>query len=116
MFCTADLASPAEVSPEKHSTGGVSASFGQAEEICKRGHYCLDGVMALCPAGTFGETEGLKEVSCSGSCPAGIHRSEHAAATKMSPKIMHQRFLFFLGWDVHCMLKQELTIGWSTRN
>jgi len=29
------------------------------EAICDKGHYCIKGVRHPCPAGTYGETEGL---------------------------------------------------------
>lgn len=31
-----------------------------------------DGVAEFCPAGTYGESVGLREEACSGVCPAGI--------------------------------------------
>lgn len=34
--------------------------------------YREDGRAVFCPAGTYGETVGLREEACSGVCPAGI--------------------------------------------
>ncbi|CAM9216910.1 unnamed protein product, partial [Sphacelaria rigidula] len=57
--------------PAGHFCPEGTSSTRQAQDICREGHYCREGVMSLCPAGTFGETEGLQDVSCSGPCPAG---------------------------------------------
>ena len=47
--------------------------FGKCSgfRTCEVGHYCADGTMTKCPAGTFGESAGLSSTSCSGVCPAG---------------------------------------------
>lgn len=42
-----------------------------AERLCPIGHFCVGGVKALCPPGTFGDIEGLKTELCSGLCPKG---------------------------------------------
>ncbi|KAJ0392262.1 hypothetical protein P43SY_006024 [Pythium insidiosum] len=39
---------------------------------CERGSYCVAGVKRLCPAGTFGDTEGLATPQCSAPCPSGF--------------------------------------------
>lgn len=41
--------------------------------ICPKGSYCIGGEKFLCPAGTYGNQEGLKDKSCSGSCPVGYY-------------------------------------------
>ena len=39
--------------------------------MCAKGHYCVAGVVAKCPAGRYGATEGLGSATCSGLCAAG---------------------------------------------
>lgn len=44
-----------------------------AQTLCEPGHYCVDGVKKQCPAGRYGETFGLSESFCTGSCAAGYY-------------------------------------------
>lgn len=39
--------------------------------ICEPGFYCVGGVRRPCPPGTFGNSSGLWEPSCSGPCDPG---------------------------------------------
>mgnify|MGYP003387336271 CR=1 FL=1 len=41
------------------------------QAICDVGHYCVGGVRHSCPAGVYGDTEGLTTAECSGVCPSG---------------------------------------------
>jgi len=41
------------------------------EKICEIGHYCIDGVKHLCPAGKYGNQTGLTNENCSGDCKRG---------------------------------------------
>ena len=38
---------------------------------CEKGTFCINGIKESCPAGTYGETDGLTSNVCSGLCPAG---------------------------------------------
>jgi hypothetical protein len=40
--------------------------------ICPRGSYCVDMTRYLCPAGVYGNSTGMFDASCSGSCDAGF--------------------------------------------
>ncbi len=39
--------------------------------VCPRGAYCIQGDRRLCPAGRFGDVEGLSSRDCSGQAPGG---------------------------------------------
>ncbi|CAM9203414.1 unnamed protein product, partial [Phaeothamnion confervicola] len=55
------------------SEGGAPDSPSTRSEItiCPVGMYCEKGLRKPCPAGRFGEQEGLSTADCSGLCPAG---------------------------------------------
>lgn len=42
------------------------------QEICPRGFFCRNGIRIQCPAGTYGDVEGLTTDDCNGWCPAGF--------------------------------------------
>jgi hypothetical protein len=42
-----------------------------AQQICKLGSFCVNGVSSLCPPGTYGGTLGLSTSQCSGKCLPG---------------------------------------------
>ncbi|CAN0428058.1 unnamed protein product, partial [Hapterophycus canaliculatus] len=71
MYCPASVSKPAFVSPGNYTIGGSSDAGRNAEAVCPKGRYCKQGTAVLCPAGTFGEREGLQDAACSGQCPAG---------------------------------------------
>eukprot|EP00752_Nemacystus_decipiens_P010517 g9365.t1 len=71
VYCPAGSSTPTVVSPGKYTFGGTSAARRIAEEFCPKGRYCKEGVATFCPAGTFGDREGLQDAWCSGPCPAG---------------------------------------------
>ncbi|GMF12012.1 unnamed protein product [Phytophthora lilii] len=43
------------------------------QHVCEMGSYCIAGVKRLCPAGTYGSSEGLSTASCTAPCPAGYY-------------------------------------------
>ncbi|KAF1793261.1 hypothetical protein GQ600_14949 [Phytophthora cactorum] len=43
------------------------------QHICDKGSYCITGVKRLCPAGTYGATDGLSTAACTAPCPAGFY-------------------------------------------
>jgi hypothetical protein len=57
-----------------------------APYICPKGAYCVAGVMAKCPAGTFGlQTGAHSEVLGCGQCPAGYFCIEGTSDYKKNP-------------------------------
>lgn len=42
-------------------------------KLCEKGFYCNGEVRESCPAGTYGDHEGLISSNCSQSCPAGYY-------------------------------------------
>ncbi|CAM9741308.1 unnamed protein product, partial [Ectocarpus sp. 13 AM-2016] len=71
VYCPAGSSTPIVVSPGNYTVGGTSASGRIEQAVCPKGRYCRQGLATLCPAGTFGEREGLHDDACSGPCPAG---------------------------------------------
>lgn len=50
---------------------GESLRVGQA--VCPYGSYCKNGIKLPCPSGTYGETTGLNNSSCTALCPIGSY-------------------------------------------
>ncbi|CAM9174325.1 unnamed protein product [Ectocarpus fasciculatus] len=71
VYCPAGSSAPTVVSRGNYAVGGASASGRIEQAVCPKGRYCRQGLATLCPAGTFGEREGLHDDACSGPCPAG---------------------------------------------
>lgn len=71
VFCPAGSAAPTVVSRGNYTLGGTSPAQRTTDTVCPKGRYCQNGVAVLCPAGTYGEADGLWEEGCSGACPAG---------------------------------------------
>ena len=42
-------------------------------QICPLGSYCMNGHKEVCPAGVYGNTEGLSTASCTSPCPMGYY-------------------------------------------
>lgn len=40
---------------------------------CEAGSYCVGGVKKLCPAGVYGDGQGLSTAACTAPCPAGYY-------------------------------------------
>jgi hypothetical protein len=80
VYCPPGSAKPIGVSPGHYTVGGYaqsSAAGGWANATrwgqlpCEAGFYCVSGVRAACPAGTFGADARLSSPDCSGPCQAG---------------------------------------------
>lgn len=86
LYCPAGSSYPTKVQKGYYTIGslsliGVDQSNGDktiriAEVICEKGHYCIDGVKYVCPAGKFCNETGLTSKECSGDCEAGYHCPE----------------------------------------
>ncbi|GLD94486.1 hypothetical protein PINS_up003097 [Pythium insidiosum] len=50
----------------------LNVTTRSAQRVCERGTYCVAGVKRWCPAGTYGDTEGLTTPQCSSPCPPGF--------------------------------------------
>lgn len=53
-----------------------SGLFFASQVICEAGAYCEGGKKYLCPAGTYGGTQGLSGPACSGQCAPGSAAKE----------------------------------------
>ena len=76
-YCPRGAFYPLLVGGGNYSIGGSSHNRTRtAQTICPPGSYCLGAVPVLCPQGTYGNTPGLSDSSCSGIHP--LTYSTHA--------------------------------------
>lgn len=69
-YCPRGAFYPLLVGGGNYSIGGSSHNRTRtAQTICPPGSYCLGAVPVLCPQGTYGNTPGLSDSSCSGNHP-----------------------------------------------
>lgn len=62
VYCPAGSSRPRPVSNGFYSTEGAVSSSDRlmaAQSLCERGFYCNQGVKKACPAGTYGDMDGL---------------------------------------------------------
>eukprot|EP01031_Cornospumella_fuschlensis_P026615 gene26614-32164_t len=69
-FCPRGSAAPSLVLQGYYSIGG-NESTRVSQLQCELGNFCVGGKKYPCPAGRYGETRGLFNPSCSGSCSPG---------------------------------------------
>lgn len=100
VYCPPRVSTPTFVSAGNYSLGGTSAAGRVAEAVCPKGRYCTQGKAILCPAGTFGEREGLQNSTCSGPCPAGENSKFRGVA---------ERRLMVLGYLTPCSAPSRRT-------
>ena len=64
-----------EVSKGYYTVGGEKFTNKTrfAQKPCDKGHYCEGGRKIRCPAGRYGATMQLSNISCSGKCDAGYY-------------------------------------------
>ena len=64
-----------EVSKGHYTIGGEKFTNKTrfAQRPCDKGHYCEGGRKIRCPAGRYGATMKLSNISCSGECDAGYY-------------------------------------------
>ena len=72
VYCPAAAPSPVPVESGYFSTPeGSVATQRTGQEQCGAGYFCVGGVRSQCPAGRYGDTDGLSSSECSGECDAG---------------------------------------------
>ena len=90
-YCPASSSLPSPVNDGYYSTG-YRSHIGQTQSLedemfrtgqspCEAGYYCLGGVRAPCPAGTFGSSKRLNSSTCSGLCTSGYYCLEGATSS-----------------------------------
>ena len=82
VYCPPAGSYPIKVDVGYYTIGGNDNNTRVSQEISPIGHYTLDGILYLCPVGTYGNTEGLSSDYCSGRCSAGWY----CPAGSTSPK------------------------------
>jgi hypothetical protein len=106
-FCPRNSSQPIFVKTGYYSTG-LDDSRRDAETIAPPGHYAIAGLVYVCPAGYYGETEGLSKPTCTGSClipgwycPTGSISpymkecggdDRYCPATTVAPVLVHEGF------------------------
>ena len=72
FYCPAGSSNPISI-PYGYYCDLNSISVNHCSDIfiCPLGHYCLNGSLIQCPAGTYGNVYGLSSPLCSGSCLHG---------------------------------------------
>jgi hypothetical protein len=77
VYCPVGSASPLAVPigyyslDVNNSESAETRSIRSSVVICPIGYYCHNGIKLICPAGRFGNSEGLSNADCSGICPEG---------------------------------------------
>jgi len=79
VYCPRGSANPIVVSMGYYSAGGTEDARS-TEQKCEKGYYCVKGVRYSCPAGTYGDVDGIfynylnqNENICSGFCDKGYY-------------------------------------------
>ncbi|DAZ95639.1 TPA: hypothetical protein N0F65_002268 [Lagenidium giganteum] len=84
LYCRQGSSVPSTVSTGYFTvTGNRNTRIDQT--ICPPGSYCTGGVAYLCPAGTYGDKQGLSTPACSGWCQDGYICPEGSTSVTQSP-------------------------------
>lgn len=70
FYCPAGIGSRRSALSGYYTLPEGSANAVQ-QRICPIAHYCRDGLKAICPAGVYGDVEGLGSERCGGPCLPG---------------------------------------------
>ena len=81
LFCEEGSTKPKNVSAGYFSVGG-SNKTRSGQMISPPGFYAIDGIVKECPAGHYGNTEGLSDDNCSGKCDAGWYCPPASVSSK----------------------------------
>jgi len=79
FFCPEGSDWPTPVRQGYYTIGGDIFGHNRTrveETPCDRGYYCIAGIKAPCPPGTYGSERKLATRKCSGWCPAGFECPE----------------------------------------
>ncbi|CAM9410937.1 unnamed protein product [Ectocarpus sp. 12 AP-2014] len=77
VFCPEGSVEPVPVRAGFYSVGGgLEGNTRVSQVLCEAGYYCQDAARKLCPAGTYGSSEGLRDEGCTGVCPPGAACAE----------------------------------------
>ena len=87
VYCPGGSSIPTIASTGYYTTGGMSSSTRTGQAICEVGHYCVDGVRAECPAGRYGDSQGLFTARCTAGCPAGYACAAGSVAVGYDTKV-----------------------------
>jgi hypothetical protein len=71
VYCPTGSSAPSPAGPGYFTEGNLGGRV--ARSACDPGSYCPgDGAAYPCPAGTYGDTQGLTSATCSGRCGDGV--------------------------------------------
>lgn len=56
---------------DSNTLAATNQTTRSAQKLCEKGAFCTGGVKKRCPAGVYGNSEGLQTAACSAPCPAG---------------------------------------------
>lgn len=76
LYCPLGSSKPLIVPNGYYSLNKINDTGGTMQSdirICEAGSYCENGIKYKCPAGTYGNTNGLSSSSCSGFCEEGFY-------------------------------------------
>lgn len=71
-FCPIGSSFPQNVLPSFYSLPEGN-DLKHKQMVCEPGYYCIDGIRIPCPAGVYGETNGLITAACTSVCPIGYY-------------------------------------------
>eukprot|EP01029_Cantina_marsupialis_P013730 TRINITY_DN303_c0_g1_i2.p1 TRINITY_DN303_c0_g1~~TRINITY_DN303_c0_g1_i2.p1 ORF type:complete len:805 (-),score=180.21 TRINITY_DN303_c0_g1_i2:1071-3212(-) len=81
-FCPEGSAIARSVQVGWFTNEDVSITQRSSEESCLKGHYCVNGLRIICPAGNYGSTTGLSTSLCSGQCASGFYCPEGSISSE----------------------------------
>jgi hypothetical protein len=71
MYCVLTIPNISSEGFYTHEDSPMDSKVSQ--HICPKGYWCSDGVRRPCDEGYFGDSLGMKDSHCSGSCSAGYY-------------------------------------------
>ncbi|POM58887.1 hypothetical protein PHPALM_36409 [Phytophthora palmivora] len=77
---------------EGHQLAAQNQTIRSDQHICEKGSYCIGGVKRLCPAGTYGASEGLSTAACTAPCPVGFYCPTGTADYSLFPCMQRTSF------------------------